>query len=154
VSHLDRTARQLVPGGRLLLAWGSSKFRTAQRVNTAAPLGILKFALWQRFPVVIVNEAYTSKYAYEAEEKLYKVWSDEKGKVVRGLLWHEDTTSPEWSCFVGHNQNAALNIHGLLVRGEANRPFHLSRVPGRGAGGGREAHPTVMEDATGAAAQP
>jgi hypothetical protein len=27
--HLDRTARQLVPCGRSLLAWGSSRFHTA-----------------------------------------------------------------------------------------------------------------------------
>jgi hypothetical protein len=131
VSHLDRTARQLVPGGRPLLAWGSGKFHTAQRGNAAAPLGTLQHALWQRFPVVMVDETYTTKHAYEAEEKLYKVWSDEKGKVVRGLLWHEDTTYLEWSCFVDRDQNAALNIHGLLVRGAANRPCHLSRVPGQ-----------------------
>jgi hypothetical protein len=79
----------------------------------------------------MVDEAYTSKFAYMAHEKLYKVWSDEKGKVVRGLLWHEDTTYPQWSCFVGRDQNAALNIHGLLVRREADRPCHLSRAPGR-----------------------
>jgi hypothetical protein len=54
-----------------------------------------------------------------------------KGKVIRGLLWHEDTTYPEWSCFIGCDQNVALNNHGLLVCGEANRPCHLSRVPGR-----------------------
>jgi hypothetical protein len=41
VSHLDRTARQLVPGGRPLLAWGSGKFHTAQRGNAAAPLRTL-----------------------------------------------------------------------------------------------------------------
>jgi hypothetical protein len=35
VSHLDRTARRLVPGGRPLLAWGRGKFHTAQRGNAA-----------------------------------------------------------------------------------------------------------------------
>jgi hypothetical protein len=109
VSHLDRTAWQLVPGGRPLLAWGSGRFRTAQRGNAAAPLGTLQYVLWQRFPVVMVDEEYTSKYAYEAEEKLCKMWSDVKGKVVRGLLRHEDTTYPEWSCFVGRDQSAALH---------------------------------------------
>jgi hypothetical protein len=73
VSHLDRTARQLVPGGCLLLAWGSGKFHTAQRGNAAAPLGTLQHALWQRYPVVMVDKACNSKYAYEAEEQLYKV---------------------------------------------------------------------------------
>jgi hypothetical protein len=93
VSHLDRTARQLVPGGRPLRPWGSGRFLKVQRGNDTVPFGILEHALWQLFPVVMVDEAYTSKYAYEVEEKLYHVWSDEKGKVVRVFLWHEDTTS-------------------------------------------------------------
>jgi hypothetical protein len=58
VSHLDRTARQLVPSGCPLLAWGSGKFHTAQRGNAAAPLGTLQHALWQCFPVVMVDKAY------------------------------------------------------------------------------------------------
>jgi hypothetical protein len=110
--------------------WRGARASSA-RPSEATPLGTLQHALLQRFPVVMVDEAYTSKYAYEAEEKLYKVWSDENGKVVRGLLWHEDTTYPEWSCSVNQDQNEALNIHGLLVCWKANRPCHLSRAPGR-----------------------
>jgi hypothetical protein len=85
VSHQDRMTRQLVPGDRPLLAWGSGKFHTAQRGNTAAPLGTLQHALWQRFPVVMVDEAYTSKYAYEAEEKLYEA-EERSGAMRRARL--------------------------------------------------------------------
>jgi hypothetical protein len=58
-----------------------------------------------------------------------QVRSDEEGKVIKGLK-NTTGTYPEWSCFVDRDQNAALNIHGLLAHMEANHPCGLSRVPG------------------------
>jgi hypothetical protein len=78
-----------------------------------------------------VDEAYTSRYHYETGQVLCEVWSEGKGKVVRGLQWYNDTTYPERSSFVGRDANAAMNMRILLTLGADHRPDYLTRAPGR-----------------------
>jgi hypothetical protein len=45
------------------------------------------------FTIIDVGEVYTLRYHYWTSQVLREVWSEDRGKVARGLHWCSDTTS-------------------------------------------------------------
>jgi hypothetical protein len=77
-------------------------------------------AMWHRFPVIVVDKAYPTSNAYNAKEKMYEVWSDEKGKTVTGLPWNTETP---------HSQSGSASLVVTRQLRSASIAFRVSGRP-------------------------
>jgi hypothetical protein len=109
---------------KIVVACGAGKFPATMRGVQPASTTRTWRELQRHFKVVAVDEHRTSSFHYWTAARLRKVYSEQKRKDVRGVLWCDLTNQPNSTPFVHRDANVAMNIRWCALSG-ATRPAHL-----------------------------
>jgi len=116
-----------IGGGKpLVVAYGAAKFAPTAKGEIAVPTTRAYKECVQRFRCIVVDEFRTTMVNAEDGSVMKQVWSKQKHRAVRGLMWCGSTNNGK---FVNRDLNAALNIRRCLS--SPKRPIELCRVSGQ-----------------------
>lgn len=108
-NKLQRSCNKADKSKTIVIAYGAGGFKASAKREQSVPVKWAKAMCAKRFRVHLVDEYRSSRVHSEDDMILKAVWSEGKGKSVRGLLWYESTIPGE-SKFVDRDKNAAINI--------------------------------------------